>query len=237
MNIFESHGLTLSPEQLNQFEKLCDLFLDWNSKINLSAIRDREGVYEKHFVDSLLATKHIDFEHKKILDLGAGGGFPCLPLSIVTSHSRTTALDSVGKKMKVVQLMADELKLKLKAVHGRIEDFGHDPNFREQFDMVTARALAPWPTLLEYALPFVKIGGLFVAYQGPAIRDDLKQFKDVEILLGGEIIQVFEDSLESKNDRIFIVIKKIKQCSHKFPRKMGEPKKNPIFLNKIFDET
>lgn len=228
MDIFQSHGLELSPEQMNQFQRLCDLFLDWNSKINLSAIKTQEDVYLKHFVDSLLVTKYINFDHKKILDLGSGGGFPSLPLAVVTSHSCITALDSVGKKMKVVQDIADQLRLKIKTVHGRIEDFGHDTSFREQFDIVTARALAPWPTLLEYALPFVKIGGLFIAYQGPAILHDLQNYKNLENRLGCRVFSVLEETLETPGDRFFILIQKDKNCSKQYPRAIGIPKKTPL---------
>ena len=179
-------------------------------------------------MDSLLSTKYVDFNGKNILDLGAGGGFPILPLAIVSQRSPFTALDSVGKKMKAVQDMADTLNLPVKTFHGRIETFGQDRNFREKFDIVTARALAPWPVLLEYALPFVRIGGQFVAYQGPAILEDLKKYKNIETILGGKMAEVFEDQLGAANRRIFVVIKKMKACPRKYPRPVGEPKSCPI---------
>jgi 16S rRNA (guanine527-N7)-methyltransferase len=227
MNIFTKNGINLSEKQLKQFEKLLEIFIEWNGKINLSAIRDREGVFEKHFVDSLLPTKFFNFNDKKILDLGAGGGFPTLPLGVFCKNSQITAVDSVGKKTKAMLDMATNLNLNIKTRNDRIETLGQDLGFREQFDVVTARALAPWATLLEYTLPFVKIGGYFIAYQGPAVIKDLEAYENLEMRLGGEIEQIHADKL-GENERIFVVIKKIKPTPKKYPRAIGEPKKNPL---------
>lgn len=211
-----------------KYDQLVELFLDWNSKINLSAIRDEDGVREKHIVDSLLATEFVNFEDKRVLDIGAGGGFPTLPLAMNCPTADITALDSVGKKMKVVQAMADELGLdNVKTIHGRIEDYGQNAKYREKFDVVTARALAPWPVLLEYALPFVRIGGYFVAYQGPQIKEDLKIYKNLEQKLGGKILKIHETSL-SDAERLFVVVKKIKQSAKRFPRENGLPRQKPL---------
>lgn len=227
-DIFESHQIILSNNQKESLEKLFHLFVQWNEKINLSAIRTKDDVYLKHFVDSLLITKHADLSHQKILDLGAGGGFPCLPLAIAFPTCQIYALDSVGKKMKAVQSMADTLKLPIKTLHGRIEEYGHNRNFREKFDIVTARALAPWPTLLEYALPFLKVGGTFIAYQGPAIREDLTNFKGLEELFGCQQEQIIEEKLNDDQERIFIFIKKEKPTLTKYPREVGIPKNSPL---------
>ncbi len=230
MNIFTKNGINLSTEQLEKFEKLFDLFSDWNSKINLSAIRDRVGIFEKHFVDSLLPTKFFNFDNKHILDLGAGGGFPSLPLGIMFQKSKIIAVDSVTKKMKAVTDMANELNLSIKTRNERIETLGQMPGFRENFDVVVARALAPWPVLLEYTLPFLKIGGYFIAYQGPAVIEDLDSYENLETHLGGKIEQIRADKL-GENERIFVVIKKIKPTPKKYPREIGEPKKNPLKKN------
>jgi 16S rRNA (guanine527-N7)-methyltransferase len=212
----------------NQYDQLVELFLDWNSKINLSAIRDEAGVREKHIVDSLLATEFIDFEDKRVLDIGAGGGFPTLPLAIECPTAQITALDSVGKKMKVVQSMADTIGLEnVRTIHGRIEDYAQNATYREKFDIVTARALAPWPVLLEYALPFLRIGGLFVAYQGPQIKDDLKKYKNLEQKLGGKLLKIHETKL-SEAERVFVIVKKIKPTAKRFPRENGLPRQKPL---------
>ena len=221
-------------EILNQhaekFEKLWEVFSDWNSKINLSAIRDRDGVFEKHFEDSLLVMEFFDLNDKKILDIGAGGGFPTLPLAIV-SNARITCLDSVGKKMKAVADMADQLGLNnVETIHGRFEDFAQTRKHREQYDIVTARAVAPWNVLLEYALPFVKIGGSFIAYQGPAIVDDLIEFSGLEKKLGGEIVRK-EKTMLGDNERYFIEIRKARPTNKLYPRVNGVPKSKPLRQN------
>lgn len=211
-----------------KYDQLVDLFLEWNQKINLSAIRDEAGVREKHIVDSLLATEFVDFTDKQVLDIGAGGGFPTLPLAIECPTAEITALDSVSKKMKVVQSIADRIGLEnVKTVHGRIENSGQNPKYREKFDIVTARALAPWPVLLEYALPFVRIGGIFVAYQGPQIKQDLKTYKNLEQKLGGKIFKIHRTSL-SEAERVFVVVKKIKPTATRFPRENGLPRQKPL---------
>lgn len=217
-NVFSEHNLILTPEQEAQFERINELFQDWNGKINLSALRTTEDIYLKHFVDSLLATHHFDFENKKVLDLGSGGGFPALPLSIATS-AEITALDSVGKKLKAVQDIADRMKLNVTTLNGRAEELGHDKKYRQQFDIVTARAVAPWPILLELCLPFVKVGGEFIAYQGPAIQEDLEKYEDYEMKFKCEMVQIVETKL-AEEERLFIEIEKIDPTPKKYPRPM-----------------
>lgn len=225
--LFADHGIKLSSEKFQKLERLYELFVDFNSQINLSAIRDERGIWEKHFLDSLLITKFFNLEGKKILDIGSGGGFPALLFPIFYDDVEVVALDSVGKKMKVVQQMADSLGLNLKTVHGRIEDFGQDPEFREQFDIVTARALAPWTILLEYGLPFVKVHGKFIAYQGPSIEVDLEKYKNLEVRLGGKIKGICAGKVQEM-ERIFVSIQKKKACPKRYPRRNGEPRLKPL---------
>ena len=228
IQLFQKYGITINEKQEQKFKKLLELFLDWNSKINLSAIREPDEIIKKHFIDSLLITKHFEMNEKNILDLGAGGGFPSLPLAIMT-NSKVTALDSVGKKMKAVQSMADVLGLTINTIHGRAEDFAKDPKYREQFDMVISRAVASWPTLLELTLPFVKKEGSFIAYQGPAIREELNNFIGLEKAFGGDFEVLAEDKIDDE-ERLFVEIFKEKKCSKEFPRKAGEAKRNPVSL-------
>jgi len=220
----------MSNHQQNpRLQQLVHLFQDWNSKINLSAIRDEDSIWEKHIADSLLITEFVDLEGKamRVLDIGTGGGFPSLPLAICFPSLKFTSVDSVGKKLKAVQAMADELGCQIRTKHGRIEDLGQDAAYREQYDLVMARALAPWPVLLEYALPFVKVGGRFVAYQGPSVNDDLTVYKNLETKLGGKIIKVHETKL-GEQDRVFIEIKKMAQTNRKYPRANGIPRQEPL---------
>ena len=217
----------LLTQHQEKFEKLWNVFSEWNSKINLSAIREKEGVFEKHFEDSLLITQFFDLDGKKVLDLGAGGGFPALPLAITTT-AQITCLDSVGKKMKAVDDMVQQLGLKnVQTMHGRFEDFAQMRNYREQYDVVLARAVAPWNVLLEYALPFVKLGGRFIAYQGPAIIEDMIEFNGLEKKLGGEIVRK-EKTILGDNERYFIEIQKIKPTPKMFPRGNGIPRAEPL---------
>jgi 16S rRNA (guanine527-N7)-methyltransferase len=221
-------GIEITDQQFRTFEKLSKSFLDWNSKINVSAIKDEQDIWKKHFIDSVAGNKYLDFAEKKVLDLGTGGGFPLIPLAIINPKATFTGLDSVKKKLMVVQEIAKELNLKIpQTLHGRAEDFAHDLKSREKFDIVVTRAVAPWPTLLELTLPFVKIGGDFLAYQGPAIEEELKTYKSLENKLGAEIINVFREKI-GENSRIFIHMKKIKATSKNYPREVGVPKKNPL---------
>ncbi len=224
----ELSGVEISDKQLEKFQKLLKSYGDWNSKINISAIRDKQGIWEKHFIDSVAGYKYLQNSAKNILDMGTGGGFPLLPLSILMPNAFFSGLDSVGKKLKVVQAMAEESEIKIpRILHGRAENFAHDKKYREKFDQVVTRAVAPWPTLLELTLPFVKLGGEFLAYQGPAILEDLKTYKNLEKKLGAEIVNIYEEEI-CKNSRVFIVIKKIKPTPNFYPREVGIPKKNPL---------
>ena len=225
-DVFKKYGIEISDQQSEQFKQLLNLFIEWNSQINLSAIRDEEGIIEKNFVDSLLITQFFDFQNKNILDLGAGGGFPTLPLGVVTD-SKIVSLDSVGKKMMVVQDIADKLGLNVHTLHGRAEDFGQNDIYREQFDWVITRAVAPWPVLLELVLPFVKVGGSFIAYQGPQIEEDLATFEGLEEKLGGKLKKIHKTQLGDA-ERLFVEIEKVAVCPKKYPRKAGEPKRKPL---------
>lgn len=222
-------GVKITDQQFVAFQKLLKSYLDWNSKINISAIKDEQGIWEKHFIDSVAGAKYLDnFAGKNVLDLGTGGGYPLLPLSILEPKAKFSGLDSVKKKLKVVQTVAEESGIKIpRILHGRAEDFAREPKLRENFDIVVTRAVAPWPTLLELTLPFVKVGGIFFAYQGPAIKEDLANFKNLEGKLGAEIIEIFEEQI-GENSRVFVKMKKVKPTSKNYPREVGIPKKNPL---------
>ncbi len=224
----------LTDEQFAQFQKFLTAYQNWNNKINISAIKTDEEIWLKHFADSCLGQQYLakifpaGLAQKKVLDLGTGGGFPLLPLSILNPQANFSGLDSVQKKLKVVQAMAEESGVKIpRILHGRAEELAQKPEFREKFDLVVTRAVAHWATLLELALPFVKLGGYFLAYQGPAVQDDLKKFANLEKKLGGKLEKVFTEIL-GENSRVFILIKKVQKTARQFPRKTGIPKKNPL---------
>lgn len=202
---------TLSITQIQQLEFLTDLFLSWNQKLNLSAIRDRDGVLVKHILDSLLILPFQLIEPgQHVLDLGTGGGFPGLALATAYPETIFTLLDATQKKLKAVQDMAKKLSLgNVHVIHGRAEDLNKTAEFRARFDRVVARAVTKFPDLLKYAVPFVKPGGFLIAYQGPEMRSTWKSFQPQAKKLNSQIERVIEATLPIENaKRCFVLIKK-----------------------------
>lgn len=223
---------SLTDEQVAQLEQLADLFLEWNQKLNLSAIRDREGVLMKHIVDSLLIMDWEFFEEgDEILDLGTGGGFPGLALAIVYPKMQFTLVDATEKKIAAVAEMAKSLGLKnVSTVAARAEELARDKQHREQYDRVVARALAGFATLLEYCMPFVKPDGLFIAYQGPELIEQWQQYEDVAETLSSHLIACETAVLpdEEQSQRCFVVVEKTGKINTAYPRRTGLPKKKPL---------
>lgn len=235
--MISSHFLTpayreLTQLQFGQLQKLCDVFLRKNAQMNLSAIRDESGVWEKHVYDSLLGAEFVENSGRRVLDLGSGGGFPALPLAIVFPEKQFFPFDSVGKKMKAVGEMAGAnggVSLpNVFPLTGRAEELGRDPQYREQFDMVTARAFAAFSVCLELALPFVMKGGRVVLYRGPDTgRDDENLIR----AFGAKLRTRKQCALPSGDQREIWEIEKVRRTDARFPRQNGIPKKNPIVLS------
>lgn len=220
---------TLTSKQIALLEELADHFLEWNKKINLSAIRDRDGVMVKHILDSLLSLPFSWIqEGDRVLDLGTGGGFPGLALAIAYPQAQFTLIDATEKKIKAVEGMVRKLGLlNIRCLVGRAEKLGRDHKLREQFDVVVARALAPFPTLLEYALPFVKVGGIFIAYEGKA--ETWEKYHAALHELSAEIVEVRKAILPVEEaERNFVVVKKISPIDERYPRRTGVPLKRPL---------
>lgn len=221
----------MNEQQKDALKKLVTLFKEWNEKINLSSFNDEKTINIKHCADSLLPINAKEFQNAKtILDLGTGGGFPGIPLAIMFPKKSFTLVDSVQKKIEAVKDMAQSLNLKnVKTISERIEIMGQDKKYREQFDMVTARALAKFPTMLEYCLPCVKIGGTLVAYQGQEIYEYLKDSRKIITLLGGKLKRTEEYELpEKQGKRLVVFILKISSTPKQYPRAIGIPKKSPL---------
>ncbi len=224
-NIFSKYGLALTDFQQDLFEKYYSLLLEYNSKFNITAITDREDVIVKHFVDSAVGCGKVC--GKTLIDIGSGGGFPAIPLKIINPELDLTMLEATGKKCEFLKVVVSELKLKkVKVINGRAEDLAKDNSFREKFDCCTARAVARLNTLLEYCIPFVKIGGAMVAFKGDA-EDEIMESKNACNILGCEIVDNFKYDLEGAN-RALITIKKIKNTPIKYPRGNGKERKNPL---------
>ena len=209
----------------NIYKELTRLILEWNEKINVTAITDPDEFYEKNIRDSLtlLGRPEIAFA-KNILDLGTGGGFPGLPLAIAYPDKEFVLMDAVGKKLKVINDVAEKLGIKnITTVHSRAEDYVS----RETFDLVVSRAVANMSTLSEYCLPFVKVGGHFVAYKTMDARQEIDAAAKAIKTLGGAKAEIVNNGLKT-DDHVFVIIKKAAPTPKGFPRKAGIPSKQPL---------
>lgn len=222
-------GIELSEKEQNNFYNYMKLLLDWNQKINLTAITEPKEVITKHFVDSLSIVRHIN-ENDKILDIGTGAGFPGIPLKIVLEKNEIILLDSLNKRINFLSEVIKKLDLKnIKAIHGRAEEFNKINGNRESYDIVVSRAVAKLNVLLEYMLPFVKLNGRCICMKSADIDEELKEAKNAIKILGGEIEKIDEITLKNTDiKRKIIVIKKINKTPNKYPRKAGIPTKEPI---------
>ena len=227
-------GLTLSPEQLEQFRIYYQELIDWNKRVNLTRITDYEGVQIKHFLDSLTValawqppTTDIDF---RIIDVGTGAGMPGVPLKIVFPNIRLVLLDSVAKKAAFLHHISRKLGLDdVDIIVGRAEEISHDAQYRERFDIVLSRGVAPLATLAELTLPFCIIGGSFIAQKKGAIEQEISQASKAISLLGGRLREVKRVNLEEFSDeRQLAIIDKVSPTPPQYPRRPGVPKKRPI---------
>lgn len=222
-------GINLSEIQLKQFYNYMNLLIEWNKKINLTAITEPDEIILKHFVDSLTISKYIS-DGTKVVDVGTGAGFPGIPLKIVRQDVDITLLDSLQKRINFLEEVINELNLeKIKTVHSRVEDFGKNKEYREEFDIATSRAVANLSTLSEYLLPLVKVGGKVISMKGSLIQEELENSKNAIKILGGQIEKVDEFDLPNSDiSRNIVLIDKIKNTPNRYPRKAGEPSKKPL---------
>lgn len=224
-------GLSLSEEQISQFLLYYELLTEKNKVMNLTAITDFEEVVQKHFLDSLSLVKVLEEKPAgKILDMGTGAGFPGIPIKIAFPGCDVTLVDSVNKKIEFIKEAAQKIGLhNVKAVHGRVEDLGHDIVYRETYDLVVSRAVAALPALAEYCLPFVKVGGAFLSYKSVKVDEELSAGKKAIQVLGGRLKKDIRFQLSgTEMERAFLLIEKEKPCPKKYPRKAGTPTKMPI---------
>ena len=186
-------GIDLSEKQINQFQKYFELLVEWNEKMNLTAITDKPSVYLKHFYDSISTSFYFDFANvTSICDVGAGAGFPSIPIKICFPHLHITIVDSLNKRITFLQHLSETLQLEnMQFVHARAEEFGQNPQFREQFEVVTARAVARLSVLSELCVPLVKQGGQFVALKATAGAEELKEANKALITLGVKLVSEF----------------------------------------------
>ena len=224
-------GLELNDRQKKQFHRYFQLLVEWNEKINLTAITAEDEVYLKHFYDSLapILQGYVLNEPISLLDIGAGAGFPSLPMKILFPQLEVTIIDSLNKRIQFLHLLAEDLGLEgVHFYHGRAEDFAQDKQFRAQFDLVTARAVARMQILSELTIPFLKVGGRLIALKASSAEDELHQAKNALNLLFAKVLENVDYQLPNGDPRTLTIVEKKKETPNKYPRKAGVPNKRPL---------
>ena len=227
---FQTQKIDVSEKQCKKFFEYMKLLIEWNEKINLTAIVEPGQVITRHFLDSLTILNCIGTKQQKIIDVGTGAGFPGIPIKIMDDLSEITLLDSLNKRIIFLQEVINKNNLKnIRAIHGRAEDFGQDKLYREKYDVCVARAVAPMNILVEYLLPFARVNGICICMKGANIEEELEEAKKAINLLGGKIEKVESFGLSGSEDRRnIIIIRKISKTPKQYPRKAGTAKKYPI---------
>ncbi|WP_353893288.1 16S rRNA (guanine(527)-N(7))-methyltransferase RsmG [Proteinivorax hydrogeniformans] len=225
--ICENLSFDLDTDQVEKLKKYKELLLAWNEKMNLTAIVDEQAIIVKHFIDSMLPASL--FTEGKVIDVGTGAGFPIVPLKILKPELDVWGLDALNKRITFLEEVREELGIELNLIHGRAEEYAKKDVSRETFEFATSRAVAPLNILAEYNLPFLKVGGNFVAYKGSNYKEEISDGESALKVLGGEIEDVFQYKLPvTEEQRFAIIIKKVFKTPAKYPRKPGIPKKRPL---------
>lgn len=227
VELLKNKGIVLSEKQITQFDKYFKTLVEWNEKMNLTAITDENDVYLKHFYDSITIAFDFEFNQQSIVDVGAGAGFPSIPLKIVYPDLKVTIVDSLTKRITFLNHLFLELDLTdCKAISIRAEDYAKDN--REKCDIVMARAVAKLSILDELCLPLVKVDGYFLALKGLKAAEELDEAKKGINVLGGKVEKIVDFKLSNDDHRSNIIIKKVKSTPSKYPRMFAKIKKQPL---------
>lgn len=227
----EDFDIHLNDFQKEQFDIYFQTLVEWNDKINLTAITEKNDVYLKHFYDSIAPILHgyIKNEPIKLLDIGAGAGFPSIPMKIIYPQLDITIIDSLNKRITFLKQLSEVLHLEgIHFFHGRAEDFGQDINFRAQFEIVTARAVARMQILSELTIPFLKLNGKLIALKAQAVDQELTDAQNALKLLFSQVIENNHYQLPNGDSRYITIVEKKKETPRKYPRKAGTPNKKPL---------
>lgn len=231
INVLKKLELPYDDDTIYNFQRYMELILEWNEKVNLTAITEKEEFIKRHFIDSLACCELEQFKKaKKIIDVGTGAGFPGIPLAIVNQNKEFLLMDSLNKRIKIIDDISKEIGItNVTFCHGRAEDLAQKKEYREQYDFCVSRAVANLAVLSEYCLPFVKIGGWFAAYKSNKAEEEIQSSLKAIELLGGEFqhTEAFKVSGFDLEHNI-VLIKKIKKTLTKYPRKAGTPAKEPL---------
>ncbi len=222
-SLLQDLNIALSEKQWNQFNRYYELLVEWNAKINLTTLTEMNDVFMKHFYDSLCLVKAIDLSTQSILDVGSGAGFPSIPLKIVFPDLKITIIDALNKRIKFLELLTNELGIQAYLVHGRAEEFER----KNSFDIVTARAVANLRVLSELCIPFVKLGGVFIALKGPKYIEELSESQNAIKELGGIHLETKQYQVVDQ-ERSLLIISKVEKTQKKYPRIFAQIKKNPL---------
>ena len=232
--------LELALEQLNiptsgdtifKFNQYMKMVLEWNEKVNLTAVKDEEEFIKKHFVDSVLCADFHEFKNADtVIDVGTGAGFPGVPLALIFPDKQFLLIDSLNKRIKILNEILEVLGISnVVALHTRAEDLAHKKEYRESFDVCVSRAVANLAVLTEYCLPFINIGGFFISYKGSDVGDELKNATNAIKILGGQVKDIRKTTIESFDlNHNMIIIRKNTATPGKYPRKAGFPAKEPL---------
>lgn len=229
-------GIELNKAYLGGFSQYLDLLIKWNQKINLTSLKTSSEIITKHFLDSIACIKvinqYIHLEEINIIDVGTGAGFPGIPIKIAYPSIKLSLLEAKKKKIIFLEKLIEKLNLKnVKILNGRAETFGRCSDYREKYDLVISRAVAPLNILSEYCLPLVRIGGLFIAQKGRSYKEETEKGINTINFLGGELIKVENIQIPFiKQERYILVIRKIKDTPLGYPRREGVPQKRPLYF-------
>lgn len=222
-------GIAYNDEAISRLDRYAALLVEWNEKMNLTAITDPEGIVIKHFLDCALLLKQVNIpEGASVIDVGTGAGFPGMVLKILRPDIKLTLLDGLNKRLTFLNEVAKSLGLEVTTTHIRAEEAGKNPLYREKFDLVTARAVAELRVLYEYCLPLCRVGGTFCSMKGPSAEEELKNAVKAKSLLGGGKAEITTETLTGEEVRTFVITKKISQTPPKYPRISAKISKQPL---------